>query len=184
VFNERKPLTFGISEEDAVIGGSEYMGDLPPVRKPLSGEITKIYVDMATNGNPMLKVLYRANVESGYDGFVAWDNVTLTAKAAFKWKPLVEALGVTVQDLASRTVTDESEESGAGTRVVRIGNLDLSGDNTVPVYFAVKYRKYDGLLQTDVIGVRARSLDGLSEFAPETSKPAEKPEDDLSQFED
>lgn len=158
MFDSRTPLNFNISEEDAVIGGSEYIGDLPPARKALAGEVTKIYVDVANNGNPILKVLYRASVESGYDGFTAWDNVVLTAKAAFKWKPLVEALGVTVNDLATKTVTDENEESGAGTRVVRIGSLDLSGDNTVPVYFGVKYRKYDGIQQTDVIGVRSRAL--------------------------
>lgn len=158
MFDSRKPLSFNISEEDAVIGGSEYIGELPPARKALAGEITKIYVDVTQNGNPILKVLYRASAESGYDGFTAWDNVTLTAKAAFKWKPLVEALGVSVNDLASRTVTDPNEETGAGTRVVRIGSLDLSGDNTVPVYFGVKYRKYNGIQQTDVIGVRARAL--------------------------
>lgn len=158
MFNSRKPLSFNISEEDAINGGSEYIGELPPPRKALAGEITKIYVDITQNGNPILKVLYRASAESGYEGFTAWDNVTLTAKAAFKWKPLVEALGITVSDLARRTVTDENEVTGAGTRVVRIGSLDLSGDNTVPVYFGVKYRNYNGIQQTNVIGVRPRAL--------------------------
>jgi hypothetical protein len=150
------PLNFSISENDEVKGGEEYIGDLPPARKALTGVISKIYLSETMTGDPILKVLYTAT-EDKYAGFTAWDNVTLTPKAAFKWKPLVKALGVSVNDLASGTVVDENEESNAGTRVVRIGRLDLSGDNTVPVLFAVKYRKYDEIMQTDVIAVRPRS---------------------------
>lgn len=165
MFDSNKPLNFNISEEDAATIGTEYIGELPPPRMALAGEITKIYCDVTQKGEPVFKVLYRASVESGYDGYTAWDNVTLTAKAAFKWKPLIDALGISVQELATGTVTDPNDESGAGTRVVRIGKLDLSGENTVPVYFGVKYRRYEGIMQTDVIGVRSRALpNGLGVF--------------------
>lgn len=165
MFDANKPLSFNITEDDATQIGTEYIGELPPPRMALAGEIAKIYCDVTQNGEPVFKVLYRASIESGYDGFTAWDNVTLTAKAAFKWKPLVDAFGITVAELATGTVTDPNDESGAGTRVVRIGSLDLSGENTVPVFFGVKYRRYAGVMQTDVIGVRSRSLpNGLGEF--------------------
>lgn len=148
-------VTFSISENDEVKGGEEYIGDLPPARKALVGVISRIYLSETMTGDPILKVLYTATEEK-YAGFTAWDNVTLTPKAAFKWKPLVRALGVSVTDLATNTIINKNEESNAGVRVVRIGGLDLSGNNTVPVLFAVKYRKYDDIMQTDVIAVRPR----------------------------
>jgi hypothetical protein len=150
-------LKFDISEDDKVTGGEAYIGDLPPAHKALAGVISKIYVTSTFAGDPILKVLYTAT-EDKYAGFTAWDNVTITAKAAFKWKPLVRALGISVMELATETVTDPEDESDAGIRVIRIGKLDLSGDNTVPVYFGVKYRKYDEVMQTDVAAVRPRGI--------------------------
>lgn len=150
-------MQFNISENDAVVSGEEYIGDLPPARKPISGVISKVYLSQTSKKDPILKVLYTAT-ETLYSGFTAWDNVVLKPEAAFKWKPLVTALGISVNDLATRTVTDENDESGAGVRVVAIGDLDLSGENAVPVIFAVKYRKFDEIMQTDVIGVKPRSF--------------------------
>jgi hypothetical protein len=153
---ELNKIFFDISEDD-VVTSEEYIGELPPARQAIEGVISRIYLDKTAAGDPIFKVLYTAT-EERYAGFTAWDNVTLTKKASFKWSPLIEALGVTVGDLAHATDTDNDDKSGAGVRVVRIGALNLSKKNTVPVRFGVKYRKYDGVIQTDVATVRPRTI--------------------------
>lgn len=149
-------VTFNNLDEDAVVlGGTNYIGEMPPANKALPGHIRRVYLSQTTNNDPVLKVLYEVT-EGAYTGFIAWDNVTLNNKAAFKWQPLLAALGIGARELKTATRVDPEDESEAGMRVVSIGALDLSGDNTVPVTFGVSYKKYDGILQVTVAGVLPR----------------------------
>lgn len=138
-----------------VVGGENYIGELPPARMALPGQIRRVYLSQTQNNDPVLKVLYEVT-EGKFLGFSAWDNVTLNNKAAFKWKPLVAAMGIDINDLINSTRVDPNEESDAGLRVVGIGTLDLSGDKGVPVLFGVTYKNYEGTQQTHVAGVKPR----------------------------
>jgi len=150
-------VQFALDANAEVVGGENYIGDLPPARQALPGKIRRVYLAHTANHDPVLKVLYEAT-DGKYAGFSAWDNVTLNNKAAFKWRPLVEAMGVTVDELISSTRVDVNAESvsEAGLRVISIGALDLSGDNGVPVFFGVTYRNYEGTQQVSVAGVKPR----------------------------
>lgn len=147
-----------LDENAEIIGGENYIGDLPPARKALPGQIRRVYLTATANDDPILKVLYEVT-DGRYTGFTAWDNVTLTNKAAFKWKPMVDAMGITVQDLIRKTRVDPNQESQAGLRVIAIGDLDLSGDYGVPVFFGVLYSNFDGIQQIGLAGVKPRRLD-------------------------
>lgn len=157
-----------------VIGGETYIGELPPARMALPGQVRRVYLAQTANNDPVLKVLYEVT-EGKYTGFTAWDNVTLNNKAAFKWKPLIDALGVSTVELTTGTRVNPDEESDAGLRVISIGKLDLSGNTGVPVYFGVNYRNYEGTQQTSVAGVRPRTRAITFETVEETADNKPRP---------
>lgn len=150
-----KPLKFNLDEK-AEVGSTDYIGDMPKPRQAMPGRIRRVYLAETFAGEPILKVLYEVT-EGTYAGFTAWDNVTLNNASAFKWKPFIAALGISFTDLATGLHVDPDDKSGAGERVTKIGKLDLTGEG-IPVYFGVKYRNYEGIQQTDVAGVRPRTV--------------------------
>lgn len=161
----------GLDANAEVVGGENYIGELPPARMALVGQIRRIYLSQTQHNDPVLKVLYEAT-EGKYSGFSAWDNVVLNNKAAFKWKPLVVALGIEIEDLINSTRVDANDESDAGIRVVGIGALNLSGSNTVPVLFGVTYRNYEGTQQVGIAGVKPRKGVNFQLDTPSTQKAA------------
>lgn len=154
-----------LSADAEAIGGETYIGDLPPAYAALPGIVRRLYLAETKGNDPVIKVLYVCT-DGKYTDFVAWDNVTLNNKAAFKWRPLCKALGVTPDDLIRRTRVDPTEDAELGLRIVAIGDLDMSGNNAVPVYFGVRYGTYNDAKQTYVAGVKPRAMStaGLSTF--------------------
>lgn len=150
-----KPLKFNLDEK-AEVGSTDYIGDMPRPREALPGRVRRVYLAETFKGEPILKVLYEVT-EGKYAGYTAWDNVTLNNASAFKWKPFIAALAVTFADLATGLHVDPDDTSGAGERVTKIGKVDLTGDG-VPVFFGVRYRNYEGIQQTDIAGVRPRTV--------------------------
>lgn len=151
-----KNIALGLSA-DAEVTSTDYIGDLPPARKALPGALRRAYLAATEKGDPILKVLYEVT-EGPFAGFTAWDNVTLINGAAFKWKPLADALGITYADFAGKGLTvDENDNSGAGNRVLTVGGKTLPDAGT-PVFFGVTYRTWQGSQQIEVAGVRYRKV--------------------------
>ncbi len=150
-----KNVALGLSA-DAEVTSTDYIGDLPPARKALPGVMRRAYLAATEKGDPIAKVLYECT-EGPYTGFTAWDNITLTNGAAFKWKPWADALGVSHADFAGKGLAvDENDNSGAGNRILAVGGKTLPVDSGVPVFFGVTYRTWQGSQQIDVAGVRPR----------------------------
>lgn len=144
-------MSFDISSEIPEAENYEYVGELPPARKYVEGNLARMYMFATQHGVPMLKVIYRAT-ETEFEGYTAWDNVTLSSESAFKWQPLCKILGVDPETLATKTMIDPTIETNAGNPVVRVGDV-IPED--IPVRFAVKYRKskFSHATLTDVIAV-------------------------------
>lgn len=170
-------VTFGGLDENAeIVGGENYIGELPPAGKALPGQIRRIFLTDASTGDAMFKVLYEVT-EGPYTGFTAWDNVTLNNRAAFKWQPLLKVLGITAGDLKSGTRVDAENVTDVGRRVTGIGPCDLSGDNSVPCYFGVQYRSFDGIRTPHVVASKPRriaNVDAMDEFKPANDKSTKK----------
>lgn len=157
-----------LDENAEVIGGVKYIGEMPRPLVALPGVIRKIYLTESLTKEAMFKVLYEVT-QGRYLGFTAWDNVTLNNKAAFKWKPLCEVLGITANELKTNTRVDPEDISEVGMRVTGIGTCDLAGDATVPCYFGVEYKMYDDVKSPAVAASKPRqvaNVDGMGEFAP------------------
>jgi len=134
--------TFDISIEDTENILSSYNGPTPPANLLMSGVLHKMFLTRTSDGTPMLKVIYMA-VGGDYDGYVAWDNITIKSSAAFKWNALCEeVLLIPVADFIKHRVKldPEMKETAAGIEVATIGKLTLDG--TLPVTFAISNKKY------------------------------------------
>lgn len=140
--------TFDISEKGIEGILSSYTGADPKANVLMTGVLDKMYLSRDNSGNPMLKVLYKVT-EGEYDGYVAWDNISLTDAAAFKWQSLCEnILDISWIDLKTRLFLVPGDESNAGQRVESIGDAVLDG--LTPVNFSVSYYMHEGSKQTKV----------------------------------
>lgn len=130
------------SEDDFV----EYDGEIPPAGTILRGTIKKVWATESSNGDPMLKVLFEAEGNTGdrkeYNGLGIWDNVLFTMpQVKFKWQPFLDALLITLADLKNKTMA--GDETDRGTELLRIGTVKF------PVAIRVKTEreKYEGELR-------------------------------------
>jgi len=141
-FNPLAKLDLGLSDADLENVEESYKGPDLPARRIGPGVLARIYIDNNSNGNAMLKVLFKSHMvtdKGDYTGWPLWENYTLTPAAAFKWKELIELLGITPKEL-NTIKCDPNEQSGAGYRVTQIGKLNVSEE--IPVFFSVVYEKY------------------------------------------
>jgi hypothetical protein len=146
-FNPLAKLDLGLSDADLEGIEEAYKGPDLPARRIGPGYLSRVYIDNNANGNPMLKVLYKSTMKleakdgsvTDYTGFAVWENYTLTPAGAFKWKELIELLGITPKDL-NALKCNPNEQSNAGFRVTQFGKLDVSEE--LDIYFSVVYEKY------------------------------------------
>lgn len=142
-----KELDVEWSEDDF----EDYDGEQPPTGTVLRGVIKKIWWTYTqADETPMLKVLWTAKGNKGdlaeYNGLPIWDNIVFSPKAAFRYGPFLQAVGITLNDVYSKTfVADEDDNVGAP--VEKIGSL-VPGDADVTV--VTKRRKWQGEWQVNV----------------------------------
>ncbi len=146
-FNPLAKLDLGLSDADLEGIEESYKGPDLPARRIGPGVLSRVYIDNNSNGNPMLKVLFKSTMKleakdgkvTDYTGWPLWENYTLTPDAAFKWKELIELLGITPKEL-NTIKCDPNEQSGAGYRVTQIGKVNMTEE--IPMFFSVVYEKY------------------------------------------
>lgn len=108
-----------------------YDGPIPPKNTILTGVIKKVWATESQAGNKMFKVIWEAEGNSGdkkkYNGLSIWENVVWTPQTKFRWQPWLDALGLTLRDVRSKTITAEDEDN-VGLPVLRINKLKFTGD--------------------------------------------------------
>jgi hypothetical protein len=150
----------------------KYDGEIPPTGTMVLMRVSKGWWTYSANDDPMLKILCVAedNPEplDEYDGLPAWENMTLTAGAKFKWAPFLEHFGLTIRDVRNKTMVEE-EDDNQGAPITKIGSLVIGSDDCLFVAVIAK-EKYKGNWQAHV----AEWLDADTELeeAEEEEEPA------------
>jgi hypothetical protein len=107
---------------------TEYDGPVPPSKKLLKGEAKKMWAATSSSGNEMLVVLFEASGNKGenekYNGWSTFERIPLIPKMNWKYGPLLEALGVTLDDVKRKTLVAE-EDDNVGTPIKKIGAMKL-----------------------------------------------------------
>lgn len=132
----------------------DYDGEDPPVGTILSGFIKKVWLTKAGSGADMLKVLFIAADNTGkreeFNGWPGWDNLALQANTKFKWKPFLDATGLTLRDLRTKTVTSD-EDSNLGDEITKIGEWHPGEDSdSAWVRVLIKKETYQGVTSSKV----------------------------------
>ena len=98
----------------------EYDGPEPKAKTILPGRIEAMWATTSRNGDLMFKVLFVAETDGHsntelrkYDGWQGWDNIVFIESAAFRYKPFLEATGITLRDI--RRATEVEDEEGANS---------------------------------------------------------------------
>jgi hypothetical protein len=134
----------------------KYEGEQPPVDTYLRGYIKNIWWTYTASEDPMLKVLFVADGNTGddedYNGLPVWENMALTKGAKFKWGPFFEHFGLTIRLLKAKTIIAEEDDEKMGSPVTKIGTLLTPGEDSDNARCAIitTREKYDGKWQTHV----------------------------------
>jgi len=125
----------------------DYDGPLPPGNTILNGYIKKAWATESQAGDAMLKVLFIADGNEGerkaYDGWPGWDNVLFSMpQVKFRWQPFLDAIGVKLSDLKSRTVIGDEENQG--DVITKIGAVRFDGKTPVEARIKTKREKFEG----------------------------------------
>lgn len=103
-----------------------YDGPTPPSNKLLNGEVKKMWAATFASGNEGVVVLFEASGNTGekekYNGWSTFERIALIPSQNWKYGPLFEALGITLQDVRAKTVVAE-EDDNVGTPIKKIGML-------------------------------------------------------------
>lgn len=120
----------------------EYDGPVPPKNTLLNGEAKKVWAATSKKGNDMLVVLFEASGNTGskkqYNGWSAFDYITLTPDTAFRYGPFLEVIGATLNDVKAKTLVAD-EDDNVGTPVKRIGTAKFPK----PCAVITKRERYD-----------------------------------------
>ena len=118
---------------------TDYAGEVPPIGLALSGYVKKIWWTRTKpkpgggGDDPMLKVLWIASDNDGdneeYNDCPFWLNAPLTPGAKFRWDPFLNAYGLTLTDVKTKTyVEPPSKEDQNGRPIQRIGTWKPGAD--------------------------------------------------------
>lgn len=122
-----------------------YDGELPKTGTLLSGYVKKMWWTFSSNDNAMIKVLWIADGNTGktaeFNGLPVWDQIVFTPKAAFRYGPFLQVLGITLRDVFKKMdVADEDDNQGAP--INKIAKL-IPGEDAV-CGVITKKEKYEG----------------------------------------
>lgn len=131
----------------------DYDGPLPPHNMILAGVVRKMWATTSSAGDEMIKVLFVAAGNEGerevYNGAPLWDNISFTLpQVKFRWQPWLDALGVTLADLKSKTIVGDEEDRG--DVIEKIGRVNFAGKTPVAARVKVVREKYNDEAQAKV----------------------------------
>jgi hypothetical protein len=91
-----------------------------PGGEDVEGEITKVELKTSRNDNPMLALQLRASWPKQYAGALIYDNVVLTAEAAWKYKSICAAC---VDENGNRLLSDDNRFFTGNSEQDFLGNI-------------------------------------------------------------
>jgi hypothetical protein len=131
-----------------------YDGEQPPKDTWLRGYVKAMWWTYTKAEDPMLKVLWIADGNTGddeeYNGLPVWENMALTAGAKFKWAPFFKQFGLTIKTLKTKTVIAAEDDPNMGAQITKIGTFLTPGEDSDNARCAIitTREKYNGEWQT------------------------------------
>jgi hypothetical protein len=129
-------------------GFTAYDGPIPPAGV-YNGVVKFIKVKTNRNGDPMLNGVIEIDESDGskkkYNGYGIWFNQNVTEQGAPYLNAFLVALGCTYKEFVGGKVSTDNDDP---PKILRIGRLNLTGDNKIVV--ATKRSTYNGTERLEV----------------------------------
>jgi hypothetical protein len=141
-------------DEDSQV--QPYTGPTPPNNTIIPGRIKKMWWTFTANDDRLLKVLWEADESAGkYKGFPVWDNVTFNTKSKWRWKPFLDAYGLTVLDVKKKlfvvSADPEDDHPSLGAELQKIGTLVPGEESADSRIIVVHKRDNQGNMRANVV---------------------------------
>jgi hypothetical protein len=105
-----------------------YTGPTPPNNTILPGRIKKAWWTFTQNDDRMMKVVFEADEYAGkYKDCPVWDNIVFSPSAKFRWKPFLDAFGLTLIDFKKRLSViggDDEDDPQLGAPIEKVGKWE------------------------------------------------------------
>jgi chemotaxis protein histidine kinase CheA len=127
-----------------------YTGKQPPKGTILRGIIKKAWMTETNAGKLMLKVIFEATEESGeYEGLGIWDNIAFQPNTKFRWKPFLDATGLTLRGIKTQMYLEDDDDN-IGSPIIRIGKDWVVGEDSTAVMVVTRRTRRDGEWESEV----------------------------------
>jgi len=126
-----------------------YQGPQPKKGTVLTGFLSKIWFIYNRKNDPMLKIIFEADEDSGFGGLEIWDNLTLNKASKFRWQPFLNATGLTLLDIKNRMKYEGEENAKLGWPVVKIARLKV-GESAVINILTDRSKDNEGEWRNDI----------------------------------
>ena len=141
-------------DEDSQV--QPYTGPKPPDNTILPGRIKKMWWTFTKDDDRLLKVLWEADEYAGkYKGFPVWDNVTFNTKSKWRWKPFLDAYGLTVLDVKKKlfvvSADPDDDHPTLGAEIQKIGTLVPGEESADSRIIVVHKRDNQGNMRANVV---------------------------------
>lgn len=157
-------------------GFTAYDGPVPPAGV-YHGVVKFIKVKTNRNGDPMLNGVIEIDEsdksKSKYNGYGIWFNQNVTEQGAPYLNSFLVALGCTYKEFIGGKVSTDNDEP---PKILRIGRLNLTGDNKIVV--ATKRSTYNGTERLEVSRYMPAKDEDVEEI--EEADEVEEIEDDVA----
>lgn len=129
----------------------DYSGEQPPKGTILRGFIKKMWWTYSQNDNPMLKILFVADGNTGdleeYNGLPVWENAVLIPSVKFRWQPFLDTFGLTIRDVKTKLYVS-ADDDNQGAPIEKIGKWEPGEDARCRI--VTKRERYQGEWNTKV----------------------------------
>jgi hypothetical protein len=157
-----------------------YGGEIPPKDTFLVGYVKNVWWTETNAGDPMLKVLWIADGNTGdeeeYNGLPVWENLALTAKSKFKWAPFFRQFGLTVRMIKTKTII-AADDDNVGAPITKIGT-DFAPGESARCAIITGREKYNNEWQVRVAEWLDEEEADEDEDELDDEEEGEEPEDD------
>jgi hypothetical protein len=129
-----------------------YTGPEPKAGTFLTGYVRKAWWGYNRNEDSMITLVWEAADNKGkmavYNGLSIWEHLSLTANVKFRWKPWMDAMGLTLKDVKTKMYV-EPEDDNVGAPIEKIGTWKPGEENDAAWCRIMTSReKYQGEWQT------------------------------------
>ena len=120
-----------------------YTGPQPPKGTILTGIIKKAWWGETNAGKRMITILFEADEDSGkYEGCPIWDHIAFQENTKFRWKPFLDATGITLLDIKKKLYVDDQDDN-IGAPIEKIGTWKPGTDTAAIRVVTTKERRDD-----------------------------------------